>query len=124
VVRQQRAARRRDPRAQQVGDRTDRSRLQRRAGEKARDPAGRDADVLQRVGQQQAGVLGQQVAPGERAALRRTHEREQELILLEQVEAEVPLRVEEVEVLELQQEQLAQAGELRLQGQQLAAPEQ
>src|SRR4029077_20341037 len=115
---------RRDAGAQQVRDRADRRRLQRRAGEQTGKAAGRHADVLQRVGQQQARVLGDQVAPGQRTAARAAHEREQELILAEQVEAERPLGVEEVEVLELQQEQLAQAGQLRLQGQQLAAPEQ
>jgi len=125
VVRQRRAQRRGDPGAEQVGDPRDR-----RGSGDGRRPEQRaervrtDAHLLELVGEEQAQVLGQEVPPGEARPLRRPDEGVEELVLAEQVEAERPVGVEEVEVLVLEEKQLPEAGELGLQRQERAAPEQ
>src|SRR5262249_54884372 len=124
VPRQGRAQGRRHAAAEQVGDAGRLDRRLRRAERREAEGAGRDVDVLELVGQERVGLVRQRTAPRQIAAGRVAGEAAEAARLVVEVERERPLRVEQVRLDEAEQEQLAQARDLRLQREGLAAAEQ
>ena len=89
--------------------------------EQSAAPRCADADLFKGVGQKQADVVVDQVAPRETSTLGFAEKREEVPLLVKEVEAKGPARVQEVRVLVLQHQELANGRQLCLEGQQRAA---